>query len=386
MALVIDLAAPARRLSDEEFAVWAQGQTVFLSSVMGELVDERAAVAGALEPPGFNVRWFEEFGGRDDSASEAYLTEVRSSTIYLGLLGDQYGGMLATGPYAGYSATHAEYLEARANGKRISFWERKSADQREGGARRFSNDIRLFHVTGSFAGPPDLPAKIDARLHEIAADDLSPWVKLGDVIVRARRVRASGGQLTVEARVHDRGVRRALDGLAGGRTWGRGPEMQVTAAERSGRGRVDDLIVETSSGAYDDVAVTLTVDWSGGGEMAVQTGGYSAEDLTEIAVKVGLLGEPMPAALKQMSFLVKADDPFTELQELSVPEDSVQALARLLVVEQFVGARRASAVDAFSLGPANRGERHLEITWREPERYSNVEPQMRTVKGKRRWG
>jgi hypothetical protein len=167
MALVIDLAARARQLSDEEFRAWAHGQTAFISSAMGELAQERAAVADALERLGFTVRWFEEFGGRDDAA--AYLGEVRSCTVYVGLLGEQYGSMLPSEPYAGFSATHAEYLEARAAGKRISFWALQPAEAREGHARRFLSEVQLFHVTGSFAGADDLAAKVERRRREIAA-------------------------------------------------------------------------------------------------------------------------------------------------------------------------------------------------------------------------
>lgn len=81
MALLIDFAGATRRLSDDEFAAWAQGQAVFLSSVMGEFAGERRAVAERLEALGLTVRWFEEFGGRDDNAEAAYLSEVRSATL-----------------------------------------------------------------------------------------------------------------------------------------------------------------------------------------------------------------------------------------------------------------------------------------------------------------
>ncbi len=123
---------------------------------MGELAEERRALAHALEQLGFSVRWFEQLGGRDDDAGQAYLSEVRSSTLYVGLLSDQYGAMLSAEPYAGFSATHAEYLEARAHGKRISFWARQPADQRDGHARQFLTEVQLFHVTGSFSGAEDL--------------------------------------------------------------------------------------------------------------------------------------------------------------------------------------------------------------------------------------
>jgi hypothetical protein len=144
MALTIDLAARARQLSDEEFRAWAQGQTIFISSVMGELSEERTAVAEVLEGLGFTVRWFEGFGGRDDAADAAYLGEVRTCTLYLGLLGEQYGSMLPSDPYAGFSATHAEYLEARAAGKRVSFWALQPAEARDGHARRFLSEVQLL--------------------------------------------------------------------------------------------------------------------------------------------------------------------------------------------------------------------------------------------------
>lgn len=386
MPLIIDFAAATRRLADDEFAVWTQSQTVFLSSVMGELASERHAVVEHLEALGITVRWFEEFGGRDDSAEAAYLSEVRSSTLYLGLLADSYGAMLAAGPYTGFAATHAEYLEARAQGKRISFWARTPADNREGHARKFLTEVQLFLVTGSFTSSEDLPRKVEKRLREIAAEDLAPWVKLGNVIVRASRVEVGPSTITIQARIHDPGVMRALAEAAGGpQGWGR-REVAITYANRSGTGHVEDLSEASTSAAFTDVTIQAKVAWPRGGDsMAAGTAGYSPDDLTEIAMKVGLLGEPMPSELGRMPFLVGAIDPLAELQTLPVQEGAVQPLARLLVVEQLVGGRRASAVERFSLGPAHHGARRLEFSWWEPRRYSNVEPQLRSVAGERRW-
>jgi hypothetical protein len=383
MALIIDLAAASRRLTDEEFSAWARGQTVFLSSVMGELASERRALAEHLEALGFTVRWFEELGGRDDNAEAAYLSEVRSSTLYLGLLGDAYGSMLASEPYTGFSATHAEYLEARQNGKRISFWVRTPADNREGHARRLLDEVQLFHVTGSFTGVDDLPRKVEKRLREIAAEDLAPWVKLGDVIVRASRVQVSPSAITVQARVLDQSVLRALAGDARG--FGRS-DIAITYANRSGTGRIQTLSEESTSAAHTDVTIEARANWAQGPDtMAAGTQGYTADDLTEIAMKAGLLGEPMPSDLNRMAFLVKAEDPLAELQNRPVQEGVVQQLAQLLVAEHLIGGHRASAVERFSLGPAHRGERQVELSWWEPRRYSNVEPKLRSVSGTRRW-
>jgi hypothetical protein len=390
MALNIDLAAGARPLDAEEFRVWAQDQTVFLSSVMGELAAERRAVAEALEDLGVRVRWFEDFGGRDDSAEDAYLSEVRASTIYLGLLGAKYGSRLPAGQYKGYAATHAEYLEARAHGKRISFWVRSGEDEREGPANTFLDELYLWHVTGNFADPSELSRKVEKRLREMAAEDVAPWVKLGDIIIRATRFRARGTELVVESRVYDRGVLRQLEEASGGsRPFAGSSDLQVTYGDRSGSGRITDFSTEATSGAFTHVTITLTVEWSSGRDMmAFGTQGLTAEDITEASVRAGLLGEPLPRELSGQGFgsMVKAEDPLVELQTLSLPEGAVPALAHLLVVEDLVGSARASSVESFSLGPNNRGERHLQLTWREPAVYSNVAPQSRSVEGTRRWG
>lgn len=231
MALTIDLAAAARTISDEEFHAWAVDHSVFISSVMAELAEERKAVAAALEGLGFRVRWFEAFGGRDDPADAAYVSEVEASDIYLGLLGDEYGAMLPSG----FSPTHEEYLAGKSAGKRVSFWVRGEDSSRSGHARNFLSEVRVFHVTGRFDGVDDLPAKVELRLREMAADDLSPWVKVGDAIVRASSITHRGGELTVEARVRDQRVLRALDELSGGGGgFGTPSEAPVTYSNRSG--------------------------------------------------------------------------------------------------------------------------------------------------------
>lgn len=386
MALTIDLPAAARSITDDEFRVWAEGQTVFLSSVMGELGRERAALAAALKRLGFRVRWFEEFGGRDDSAEDAYLAEVRASTIYLGLLGNEYGTMLASEPYAGFSATHAEYLEAQRHGERVSFWVGGSDTERVGHARTFLSEVRLFHVTGSFRSAEDLPGRVEDRLREMAAEDLSPWVKCGEVVMRARRLVARGETLRLEARVFDHGVLRSLRALADGSSWSGSERVQVTYDNRSGRGHINDLTLETTSGAFNDVTVELEVDWSSGRRDMTLGGtqGYTAEELTEVGLRVGLLGEAMPSELQGMSFLVPVEDPLAPIDERGVPEDSMQALGRVLITEHLVGAGRASSVESFSLGPDVRGNRRVELSWRDPDRYVNETPMVRSVSGTRR--
>lgn len=382
MSLTIDVAAATRQVSDDELRRWASSHTVFLSSVMGELAAERRALVAALQEAGFSVRWFEELGGRDEDAQRAYLAEVAAADIYVGLLGGDYGAMLPDG----FSATHSEFLEARRRGKRISFWARDSQSDRSGHARNFLAEVRVFHVTGSFAGADDLPVRVLRRLTEMAADDIAPWVKLGELVIRAERIRDSGRELTLACRVRDGQLQQALDQLDPSRSWGHGEELAVTYSNRSGVGRVEGVEIDMRSAVTRDVTVRLAVDWSSGGEtMAAGTTGLSPEDLVEVGVRAGLLHEQLPERLGGLTFMVDATDPLVPLHGASVPEDSLQSIARLLLVERLVGAGKAASVDEFVLGPQAGGQRHLRVGWWEPRRYSNVEPRHRVVEGVRAW-
>jgi len=382
MSLLIDTAAAGQTVSDDELRAWASNFSVFLSSVMGELAAERQAVAEALHDAGFTVRWFEEFGGRDDSAEQAYLSEVAGSDIYVGILGNEYGGMLPTG----FSATHAEYLEARKRGKRISFWVRGDGSDRAGHAREFLNELRVFNVTGTFEAPADLADRVMRRMREIAAEDLSPWVKVENVVIRAGRINDSGGELRIAARVRDANVLRRLEELGPHQVLGAGGEVKVTYDDRSGVSRVQNIESETRSQAFRDVTLTMSVEWAARGDsLAAGTAGYSPEDLTEVGVRTGLLGERIPQRLETMEFMIEASDPLAELAPLQIPEGSVQPIARLLVAEALTGSGRAASIESFSLGPEVQGTRRLALGWREPRRYTNVEPGSRFVEGARNW-
>ncbi len=97
------------------------------------------------------------------------------STVYLGVVNEQYGRLLATG----FSATEAGYLRARERGKRIAVYTAVEAPGREGHLNRFIERVRTFLTTESYRDIPDLDHRV-RRLHELAAEALSPWVTLGD--------------------------------------------------------------------------------------------------------------------------------------------------------------------------------------------------------------
>jgi hypothetical protein len=100
--VIIDPTVAARRPDPERAREWLAEQRVFISSAMGDTAAERQAVAAAVEAERARPVWFEELG-RDANPEEAYLAGVDMATIYLGVLNEQYGRLLATG----FSATEA---------------------------------------------------------------------------------------------------------------------------------------------------------------------------------------------------------------------------------------------------------------------------------------
>lgn len=168
----------------------------------------RTAAIEAIEAVGATPVAFERFGGRDSDPEAAYLAEVSTSTIYVGLLGGRYGKPLPDR----FSATHAEYNHAEREGSRLSMWVEEGVD-REGPQQSFFEAVRVFDVTGSYSSPEDLKTGLARRLREIAAEDLSPWCKLGPLVFRAREITESRDGVVGEATVHDPGVSEALQAM-----------------------------------------------------------------------------------------------------------------------------------------------------------------------------
>ena len=54
---------------------------------MFDVMERREAAVRAIRSFGAKLVWFEGFGGRDDDAEDAYLGNVASSDVYLGILG-----------------------------------------------------------------------------------------------------------------------------------------------------------------------------------------------------------------------------------------------------------------------------------------------------------
>lgn len=374
--LIIDRGAAAEIPSAESVREWAHGRRGFISSVMSELPHERQAAADAIRALGGTPVMFEQFGGRDADPEDAYLAELETSEIYIGILGRRYGKQLPTR----FSATHAEYLHAEKRGLRMAVWCLKAND-REGHEESFLNEVRVFHVVPPFLTPDELRVQIEDRLKAIAAEDLAPWCKLGNIVLRATEVSDDGSHLRVVARVRSDDVAHALEGMRRGGI-SLGDEARFTWSGRSRMVRVTTVQTTSTSARSKTVRLQLEArEHSRDRSWEISTSGYSADDLTEAGLRTVLFGTRHPLEGEHFGSIGQVPDPFAALRAARVPDEITRPLAELMFVEALVGTERAARITEFRLGTAVRGTRKLVAGWQPPRRYSNDRPTGRTIEG-----
>lgn len=380
--LLIDLQAAAEVPSVGELSAWASEQRVFISSTMDDMADERKAVEVAVRAIGAEPVTFEQFGGMDGYPGDAYLGHVGSSTIYVGLLGRRYGHLSRDG----YSATHAEYRKAKEDGLRISVWidNRAKADM-EGNQVSFLNEVQVFHVTGSFDSPEDLHDRVTRRLKAIAAEELSPWVRVGNVVIRGREIVDDGSGATVTSYVRNKYVRAALSAMQE-RTaarWGVSG-LPFACANMARTVDVQAVTTKTTSGAGQEFALALRSSRQQhesvmrGVNVVVNGAQFTAQELVVRQLRAGLFGEDclVPGGLFQTPA-----DPLSPLRGKALPDEVVRPVARLLMTEWLVREGQADALTEFRFGPRRQGLRKLAVSWRERSRYRNVAPGDYSIEG-----
>ena len=106
--LLIDRAAAAEIPLEEAIREFGPGKRSS-SSAMTDTAQERGTAALGIRSVGASAVLFEEFGGRDADPENAYLGEIETADIYLGILGRKYGKPLS---HTVFSATHSEYRHA----------------------------------------------------------------------------------------------------------------------------------------------------------------------------------------------------------------------------------------------------------------------------------
>ena len=364
--LLIDRAAAAEVPSDQAVQEWARDKRAFISSVMAELREERTSAAIGVRSLGARPVMFEEFGGRDADPQDAYLGEVETSQIYVGILGQRYGKSLPTR----FSATHTEFQHAEHQGLRIAVWA-LDTQEREGPQQSFLDEVRTFHVVPAFRSPDDLQQQVSERLRSIAAEDLAPWAKLGSLVFRASEVTHAGNEIGVTARVQSDDVAHDLEATAPDH-FHTGKEYRFTWAGRCRNVRVANVRSTTTTARSKLIDLQLeVVEGRRNDLLEVSFDGLTPDDLTDVALRTALFGEPNPLARQHQGFMMEMPDPLQPLRDARVPDEIVRSLAELMIVDELVGSGRAARVTNFRLGASVGGLRSLELAWEPSQRYVN---------------
>jgi len=347
--LIVDRSTPIQQPSDEQFRRWARGKRVFVSSTMDDLQDERAAAADTVEEVGAEPVLFERFGARSEDSRQAYKAEVRRSDIYLGILAQSYGVKQSSG----YSATHAEYEEAKAHHKEILFFldDTLSSSERDGHLNRWLQELYQQHVLAKYEGIDDLKGHIRTSLRQLAQKQITPWVKVGNLIFQATRI-----EQTTSGKQRETAVTTASQNpkiISGLRRIAEGQSFRRSSHQLTFRTVCQPVEVETLKETVDplgrdSVRVLFrsgnssqgTGTYGGsqsplrmlGGGMRTSGKKYEQRDLIGLALRSIALGESVP---NEVSGFVPAEPvDFSQLYSDFGDEPNVLAeITRLLIVE-----------------------------------------------------
>jgi hypothetical protein len=357
-----DRSGTASRPDPATFNAWAGDQRIFVSSVIAPLAELRRSLALTITEIGAQPVWFEDFGGRADDAEVAYLGEIASSTIYLGILGRDYGRLDKAHRL---SATHAEYREAERLGLPISAWVRDEANM-NADQFNFLSEVRLFHTTGNFTDAEDLARGVRRRLEELAAEAVSPWAKLADVVFRTRRIVDDGVAITIHGSVHDGQVVAALEAMRPNTF--RNQDVRLTWAGRSAAVRVAQVQTTTTASRSHQVEVIVKrVESRESGSIPMtasfSTGGrsYTSDDLAVLDVRHMLFGEERPQGLFSLGGSIR--DFVQDLPTGPTPAALYQAVFALLATEALVESGRALRVHTAQVSPVGPDGRRVRLAW-----------------------
>lgn len=333
---------------------------------------ERQSTRAAIDSVGATPVMFEELGPQDVSADQAYLAGVRSSDVYVGMWGPRYGVRMSDG----YSATHAEFLEAERNGLRLClFVHGEASGDMDGAQRDLIQGARNLYTTSSWIDPADLGQRVRRRLEALAAEELAPWVRIGRAVFRATEIVNDGRTISIKAEVRSAAVHTELVRLRDQR---RG-SLPFASPIDARNVRLAELSTRTLSTIGHEEHLVLAVEDQQSANMRVAINGVSADEVTRRALSDGLFGT---STLGEAAFLAQPIDALQPLRGLNLDDSLLRPVARLFFTERLLTQAIASRVDSFALGPSHQGSRRLRATWTPPQVYTNeADPTPHSIDG-----
>lgn len=361
-SLLVDQRSASLAASEQDVRAWASGRRVFVSSLITDMPQERAAVRAAIEVVGATPVMFEDLGAQDVSAEQAYIAGVRSSAIYVGIWGLRYGVRMPDG----YSATHAEFVEAERNGLRLClFVHGETSGEMDGSQRDLIQSARNLYTTSPWSDPADLGQRVRRRLEELAAEELAPWVRVGRTLFRAREITNDGRTISLTAAVHSDAVHSELVRLRDTQASG----VPFASPNYARAVQVAELSTRTVSTIRHEERLTLIAEGQQRSNMPASLNGVSADEVTRRALSDGLFGTSMLG--QQVGWFARPIDPLEALRGLGLDDIVLRPVTRLLFTERLLTEGAASRIDSFALGPAHQGVRRLRATWTPAPRYVN---------------
>ena len=147
---------------------------IFISSVQRELAKERKAIVDAVFKNPQLARFFSAFAfefdvpAEDKRTDEVYLAELAVSDVYVGIIGNEYGGLTPEG----ISATESEYDEATRLGiPRFIFVKGTSDEKRDSRELAFLRKVSPGLIRVRFKTVPQLLSALTESLDRHLADN-----------------------------------------------------------------------------------------------------------------------------------------------------------------------------------------------------------------------
>jgi hypothetical protein len=214
----------------------------------------------------------------------------------------------------------------------------------------------------------------------MAAEALSPWVKLGDYVFRVDEILDTTNTITIRARVSDE-IAYQLQ-THGDQPYGH-QRLRFVSRSRVAEGEIAGVQQTTRAGGPDELTVELrNVQRPQRSAMRSGTSGFSPDDLVEFGIRALFLGEAIPDQVATLGYLA---DPAINIDDLrqafDLPNEFAEAVTRLVVADGLVGGGHASRILSLSLGPRAGNSRRIALEWEEPRTYGNVEPARRSLEG-----
>lgn len=389
--LLVDRVTPVQQPSQRQVELWAHNQRIFISSTMVDLVEARETARKTITELGASPVMFENLGARSDDSRQAYLTEVRRCTIYLGILSRRYGARLASG----YSATQEEYEEARRQRKELLIFLDSGVptEERDGHLNQWLNELYQFHVIGKYREMSQLAELVVRSLTHLAGQQLTPWVKLDHLVFQATRITTSTSaekrEIEVTTACADPRIVGELS-AAGQERFGQAIRRltfrcESTAVQIAGVRQVIDPLAGNSlvltckavDDRYGGVSSAASLNTIGSYQTGDRT--YTRRDLVTIGLQAVALGLMPP----QDPFL--ASTPATNFKALYAAcgrDDAVFPMAaQLMIVERAISMDLVVMIPHVSVEPVRHGSVRISLQALLPQLYRNAEPEEVDIAG-----